>query len=96
MSEIQTYNKLSGKRNLYVIWQTKNNGYDTYSDAVVAAWTEEEARNIHPCGYKKTPDLRDEWDDGTWAKPDDVMVQLIGVAESDEVQGVVCSSFHAG
>ena len=34
--------------NLYHISQTACNGYDTFSDAVVAAPTEEIARTIHP------------------------------------------------
>jgi hypothetical protein len=34
---------------LWLISQTDNNGYDTYSDAVVASETREEARLIIPC-----------------------------------------------
>ena len=33
---------------IYHISQKENNGYDTYSDAVVIAENEEEARRIHP------------------------------------------------
>ncbi len=36
--------------NLYLISQNVNNDYDTYSDAVVAAWSEYEAKCIHPRG----------------------------------------------
>ena len=96
----QTFNKLAGKRNLYLISQTVRNGYDTYSDAVVAAWSEEEASNIHPDGHIYGS-ARDHdwmgWDDGvTWAAdPKDVKAVFIGVAEPD-IKGVVCASFHAG
>ena len=34
--------------NLYLISQDVNNGYDTYDSAVVAAETEQEARETHP------------------------------------------------
>lgn len=36
---------------IYLISQDINNGYDTYSDAVVIAENEEEAKRIHP--YKE-------------------------------------------
>jgi hypothetical protein len=35
--------------NLYLISQTFNHDYDTYSSAVVCAETKEEARHTHPC-----------------------------------------------
>ena len=34
--------------NLYLISQNRNNGYDTYDSAVVAAESEEKARMIRP------------------------------------------------
>ena len=34
--------------NLYLISQTVNNDYDTFDNAVVAAYDEEDARSIHP------------------------------------------------
>lgn len=36
---------------LFKIWQTENNGYDTYDSAVVAAESEEDAVNINPATY---------------------------------------------
>ena len=33
---------------LFLIWQYEARGYDTYSDAVVAAQDEAEAKTIHP------------------------------------------------
>jgi hypothetical protein len=95
--EQQVYNRLADRRNLYHISQSKNGGYDTYSDAVVAAWTEDEARNIRPDGslisdppgyegrisYDWTDDIRD------------VTAELIGLAVPG-IKGVICASFHAG
>lgn len=92
MDQTQTYNKLTGRRNLYLISQNVNNGYDTYSSAVVACWTEEEARNTHPSPYR---DADDEYDSRDWAPASSVNVELIGLAEPD-YKGIICSSFHAG
>lgn len=86
--------------NLYFICQSKNVDYDTYDSAVVAAETEEQARNTHPGG-----DLYYERDDKTkwsrsgfrvWASPSDVEVELIGTAAEHVEAGVVCASFNAG
>lgn len=90
--------------NLYRISQTVNTGYDTYSDAVVAANTSIEAARLHP-----NPDDSAGWADGivnewgyvdgrdSWAhSPADVTVQYIGIAADDISEGVICASFHAG
>lgn len=42
--------------NLYLISQSVNDDYDTYSDAVVAASDEETARRTHPSDYAKRYD----------------------------------------
>ena len=79
---------------LWLISQNKNNGYDTYDSAVVAAETEAEARLIHPSG--------DEWDgksDGiydSWVDATEVAVYLIGEAIEGQKAGVICASFNAG
>jgi hypothetical protein len=86
----ETFNRLAGKRNLYHISQRVNNDYDTWSDAIVAAWTVEEARVMHPDGS-----VNDEDHPSGWAKPSDVEVQFIGVGEPN-IEGVVCASYHAG
>jgi hypothetical protein len=76
---------------LFHLSQNVNKGYDTYSDAVVAAVDEESAKKIHPGNYTW------EIDYGTWAKsPDEVMATYIGEAVPDIESGVICSSFHAG
>jgi len=83
--------------NLYLLEQSVNTGYDTYSDCVVAADTDEEARLIRP-------DYQD-WNDDTFslsfsgwvARPEQVQVTFIGIAHPANVKkGIVCKSFHAG
>ena len=78
--------------NLYLISQDVNNDYDTYSDAVVAAESEEAARRTHP---SNGPGYEEGGGDGTWAPYQDVKVVLIGYS-SDGKPGVICASFHAG
>jgi len=80
--------------NLYAISQSINNGYDTFSDAVVAAENEADARLIHPSGRAWSEHIRHDYDD--WAKSEDVVVELIGVAVDGTPAGVICASFHAG
>ena len=79
--------------NLYYLSQDDNRDYDTYSDCVVAAESEEAARVINPGGS-------DQWDDprtSNWArKPEFVKVKLIGVAIEGTKAGVICASYHAG
>jgi hypothetical protein len=78
----------------YLISQSKNNGYDTYSDAVVIAKTEEEAKCSHPnSDYKWDDDKKNwymerkggeryytNWVTGTWTHPKFVDVQFMGHA----------------
>lgn len=84
--------------NLYLISQTFNSGYDTYSDAVVCAETEAEARKWHPSGNKCSTEEEfkkaGDWDWATSYK--DVTVKLVGTAVDGLNAGVVCASFHAG
>ena len=77
---------------LWVISQTVNNDYDTYDSAVVAAETEEQARNILPSG--------DDWYEAGrycgWANnPSEVNVEYLGETDR-EISGIVLSSFNAG
>ena len=46
--------------NLYHISQDAVSGYDTYSDAVVAAESEQDAKNIHPDGARTLKEKADE------------------------------------
>tara|TARA_B110000503_G_scaffold37341_1_gene61080 strand:+ start:2755 stop:2982 length:228 start_codon:yes stop_codon:yes gene_type:complete len=73
---------------LFFISQDENGGFDTYSDAVVAAPDEETARNISP---SERSYMIDEWCD-----PKYVTVRYIGEAAEGVDQGVICASYHAG
>jgi hypothetical protein len=70
-------------------------GYDSYSEFVVAANSEEEARRVHPCGC-------DNWQVGSyeWVSIDKVgllNVVEIGTAASNLTVGtVIVASYHAG
>jgi hypothetical protein len=81
------------KMKLYLISQSKNNDYDTYSDAVVAAPSPTAAQKIHPQGYQPNPN---DFNSNTWADPKDVSVQYLGEAKKGTKKGVICASFHAG
>jgi len=77
---------------LYLLTQIVTTGYDTYDACVVAAYSEEDAKTIHPSKYAK-------WDDfyPCWAlQPNQVTATLIGDAEDNISRGVVLASFNAG
>ena len=77
---------------LWLISQTKNDNYDTYDSAVVAAETEEAARNIHPSGDQRS------WGKSNydWCDLEYVQVKYLGVAKEGQESGVICDSFNAG
>lgn len=78
--------------NLYLLSQSDNTGYDTFDSCIVAAKTEDIARNIHP-------NLSLGWGSrGTdWARrPEKVKVELIGKAIKGTESGVILASFNAG
>ena len=79
--------------NLYLISQNKENGYDTYDSAVVAAPDEQAARSTHP-GDRPWPEnsFCDTW----CSKPEQVVVELLGKAKTGTEAGVICASFNAG
>lgn len=84
--------------NLYLISQSVARGYDTYSEAVVAAPDAETARKLHPsgCGLYGV-DWGVRYRESSWANhPDAVTADLIGTAVEGTKQGVICASFHAG
>lgn len=79
--------------NLYLISQTRWLCYDTYDSAVVAAYSEDEARNMHP--RDGSPLRENKWS-GWVDDPALVSCELIGVASSGVQRGVVLASFNAG
>lgn len=79
---------------LWLIAQDQNNGYDTYDSAVVAAETEEQARQTNPQGTGPIDWGAHIWD---WCdSPDQVIVKLLGEAAQGVEAGVICASFNAG
>ncbi len=93
--------------NLYRLTQEVNNDYDTYDSCIVAAKTEDEARLIHPdeditlCDekgfYITYPNIsKKSYCNCAWCKPQDVKVELLGIADKTVSQGVVLASFNAG
>ena len=86
--------------NLYLIFQTKNDNYDTFDSAIVAAKTKKEARMIHPSSFNM--DGYDDWDGcdneayGSWTSAENVKAELIGVAKKGTTKGVVLASYNAG
>jgi hypothetical protein len=81
--------------NLYLISQNKNNDYDTYDSAVVAAPNEQAARETHPSG-EVWPD-EDRYSGNYWVRtPNEVTATLIGKAVKGTKAGVICASFNAG
>ena len=81
---------------LYHLSQNVNNEYDTFSDMVVCAESEDEARLIHPSHWRADP-WKEDRPYSTWCKtPDQVTVKYLGEAAESLEKGVICSSFHAG
>jgi len=72
---------------IYKISQNINLGYDTYSDAIVIAENEEEAKKIHPNGtYDYHEDSKDEREEAT-KKSHYFCVNIEEYARVDEVYG---------
>lgn len=79
---------------LWRISQSANPGYDTYDSAVVAAETEQQARETEPS----------RWDEEevyptcttSWCAPEYVTAEYIGEAKPDTRPGVILASFNAG
>lgn len=84
--------------NLYLISQDVNTGYDTFDSAVVAAESEEAARNTFPhfgrglCEHPRWVKHYGEWA----ASPDQVKAELIGTAVEGTQPGCICASYNAG
>ena len=90
---------------LWLISQSVNDGCDTYDSAVVAAETEQAARETHPSDsryfwggqkwlYEHPDGTRLNLGNGTWTAPEKVTVEYLG--ETEKPAGVICASFNAG
>lgn len=88
---------------LFKIWQTVNNGYDTYDSAVVCAYDENAARQIHPRSisaggliYTPTGKGIEDKEYGDWTCLDNVQCEYIGEARPGKMPWVIVVSFNAG
>lgn len=80
--------------NVYLLTRTTHCGYDEHDSMVVTATDEESAKLMQPDGKNYDPgDQRSSW--STWVRPDQVLVEKIGVSDND-ISRVVCASFNAG
>jgi len=70
-------------------------GYDTYDRVVVAAQTEDRAKNIHPYDEMFA---QDNWEKmrGMWGPKESVKAKYIGAAKRGTKEGVILGSFNAG
>lgn len=86
--------------NIYLVSQYDNTWPDTYQSFVVAAYTEDEARDIHP--HTESTDWPITYETGaeTWVDAEDidlVVVQRIGTADPEPKWGagtIYCKSFN--
>jgi hypothetical protein len=79
---------------IYYLSQDSVTGYDTYSDCVVIAESESDAKTISPTGHEMdgSNEYYLEWPKSV----DEIECEEIGTANENQKRGVVCSSFHAG
>ena len=86
------------KLNLYKLYSSLG-GYDTFKSCIVVAASEENAKLIHPYGdVYQDINTSWKWNSSCWERsPDQVIVELIGVAASHLKENeVIIASFNAG
>ena len=71
--------------NIYLLQQNVNKSYNSVNSMVVCAANELSASNIHPTSW-----AMDDWA----VVPTDVKVTLLGVAASNQVEGIVMMSYN--
>jgi hypothetical protein len=84
---------------LYLLTQKVNNDYDTFDSCIVAAETEQDAKNINPDGDEmNTPNnWQQELFYSNWVTDvKDIQVKEIGTATADTKRGLILASFNAG
>ena len=78
---------------LWLLTQIAVRGYDTYDSCVVAAETEEAAKQIHPTGNPIGPEA------GFFDWPttsEQVSAVYLGEGDNGMPAGAICASFNAG
>lgn len=97
--------------NIYKIFQTVNDDYDTFDAAIVLANNEEEAKRMHPGlhwgGFYEWNEEKNCWltdnyrkeivphHNHDWAPIEKIQVELIGTSPEDKPR-VILASFMAG
>lgn len=77
---------------LWLLTQSDNKRYNTYDSCVVAANTEQEAKEIHPREQDGWKYHRSSWANS----PETVKAICIGTANDGTNAGLVIASFNAG
>lgn len=81
---------------LYLLTQTKVQGYDTFDSVVVAAESAKKAQKVHPYD-RGTENDKMHWDSSAWPSSSrHVVATLLGTAKPNTPSGVICASFNAG
>ena len=79
---------------LWRISQTVNNDCDTYDSAIVAATTEDDAKNMRPNATEFTDEEHPFF--SSWCELKDVEVEYLGNAAKHIKRGVILASYRAG
>ena len=87
---------------IYHVSRNEHIDYDTYSEFVIVARNEYEARYTNPCGFEWDI-AKGHWEDednpdySSWTSPDKVKVVCIGVADKSYTsKKIICASFREG
>lgn len=81
---------------LYKLTQDLYAGYDTYDSCIVAAASEDFAKQMHPSGRPLATEVSQHADWPSASEVDSIRVKLIGYALPGTTSCVISSSFNAG
>lgn len=101
---MKNYEDVGVNMNLYLLTQDDNYGYDTYDSCIVAAESEEKAKQIDPSGFYKYHDgnwwfqyssgKEEKQSHDSWASIQNIKVKKIGT--TDLPAGLILASYNAG
>jgi hypothetical protein len=80
--------------NLYKLTQDLYAGYDTYDSCIVAAASEDFAKQMHPSGYPLATEVCQYADWPSASEVDSIQAKLIGYALPGATSCVISSSFN--